>query len=137
VSLHYHIECVTCAKSSDNIGSGVAREVKALATEWPAIRDTLALIVRLAEVNLDSELHLGRVTYGFLWFMRSHADHQLTLNTEYKSDPPESLVVGGAPPVFHRGGSVIDVPALPDGMWVFVKEGKILASNFDTTKVPE
>jgi hypothetical protein len=130
MSTSYSIECATCAVGTRYI-SHRDDQIKALAAEWPAIKDALALVSRLADAHYWMvELTLlteGDGSYEFAPFMRTHADHQLEIESEDRDREP--LVVGGAPQVktFPE-----PVPcALPDGMWVFVKDGKVLAANFD------
>jgi hypothetical protein len=120
----YHIECATCATESEDLGSRVNKQVVALAAEWPEIKSFLDLIDRLPS-NVDMSIDLGRPNgYAFTSFMRNHGDHQLLLADENGEKCP--LVVAGAPPVLN----VVESTSLPDGMWVFVKNGKVVATNF-------
>lgn len=124
MSTYYHVECVTCADASGNLGNRVEEDVVQLAAEWPAIKDALALVGRLRYAELN--LMLSGQGFEFTDFMRTHADHVLDLVTEYGDRKP--LLVGGAPKLSVK---VVSCEALPDGMWAFVKNGKIVASNFE------
>jgi hypothetical protein len=130
VSNSYSIECATCGDGTRDI-SHRDDQIKALAAEWPAIKDALALVSRLADAHCWMvELTLltgGDGSYEFAPFMLKHADHQLEIESEDRQRKP--LVVGGSPQV--RTFSEPVPCSLPDGMWVFVKDGKVLSANFD------
>jgi hypothetical protein len=127
VSTYYNLECVTCGKESRDLGNHVDKQILALAAEWPAIKDALALIDRLSKY-VDAELSIMRPNfYEFSEFMRDHADHQIVLASEYGDK--DQLLVGGSPALSIK---VVSCESMPDGMWAFVKNGKIVASNFET-----
>jgi len=126
VSNYYHIECMTCAEQSCDLGNNVKARIKALAAEWPAIKDALSLIGRLERQNVYVDLtFLGGAAYDFPRFMQDHADHQLEVVGE---DNREPLVVASAPDV-HTFNPPVPT-SLPDGAWVRVRGSAIVEANF-------